>query len=70
MIAVRRPIGFATIDQCADFFGLTRNEVTQRARSGDWPSYYIGDRRVFDMDELVQLLARRSQDVAGEVAPA
>ncbi|RIK74726.1 MAG: hypothetical protein DCC68_22515 [Planctomycetota bacterium] len=65
MIAVKRPIGFATVDQCADFFGLTQREVKQKAQSGDWPSYFIGDRRVFDMDELVKLLARHSQEITG-----
>ncbi len=70
MIAVKRPIGFATVDQCAEFFGLTQSEVTQRARSGEWPSYFIGDRRLFDMDELVQLLARRDQQSIMEVAGA
>ena len=53
--ARRRPLGFGNTDQTAAFFRLPRREVVKRAESGEWPSYSIGGRRVFDLDEILDL---------------
>lgn len=66
-MVVKRPLGFGDLRQTSEFFGLPRQEVTRRAKSGEWPSYVIAGRRVFDLDQLVELLVRgRAEDpVAG-----
>ena len=43
----------------ARFFGVSERLVRDRAAKGEWPSYSIGGRRVFDLDELVALVKRR-----------
>lgn len=60
MTSVRRPLGFGGIDQAAEFFGLPKREVQQKATSGQWPSYVIGGQRVFNFDEIIDLLVERS----------
>ena len=55
---VKRPLGFGDIRQTAEFFGLPCKEVTQRAKSGEWDSWVIGGRRVFDLDRIVESLAK------------
>lgn len=62
MHPTKKPYGFGGIDQVAQFFGLPRREVQRRATSGEWPSYVIAGRRVFDIDELLQLLVKPSCD--------
>lgn len=57
---VQKPLGFADTRQTAEFFGIPKTEVTQLAQSGTWPSWVIGGRRVFNLDELVESLAKDS----------
>lgn len=57
---VRKPLGFGDTRQTAEFFGLRFNQVEKKAASGEWPSYLIGGKRVFDLDSLVENLARPS----------
>ena len=58
MATAKRPLGFATTREAAEFFRLPQTEVTRRANSGEWPSWVIGGRRVFNLDELVEQLAK------------
>jgi len=51
------PLGFATTRETAEFFGLLSKEVTRLAQSGEWPSWVIAGKRVFDLDEVVKSLA-------------
>ena len=62
-----RPFGFGDARQTAEFFGLSQPEVMRRATSGQWPSWVIAGRRVFNIDELVELLVcgRAEAPVAG-----
>ena len=50
----RRELGFGTVAQTANLFGVTRDEALRRATCGDWPSWIIGGRRIFDLDEIAQ----------------
>jgi len=54
----KRPLGFGDTKQVAEFFGVTEEEVTQLALTGEWPSYVLSGRRVFDVDYLVKSLVR------------
>ena len=65
---VQKPLGFGDVRQTAQFFGLTQAEVKTRAHAGNWPSYVIGGRRVFDLDELVESLARGTAPAAEAAA--
>jgi hypothetical protein len=56
MLTVKRPLGFAGLHQAAEFLGIPQCDLQRKATSGEWPSYVIGGRRVFDMDELIDLL--------------
>ena len=58
MSAPRRPIGFGDKRQTAEFFGITQAEVLARAASGEWDSYVIGGRRVFDLDAILESLVK------------
>ena len=58
MAVAKKPLGFGDTQQTAEFFALPAKEVTKRAKSGEWPSWVIGGRRVFDLDRLVEQLAR------------
>ncbi len=63
---VEKPLGFADTRQTAEFFGLPQKEVTDRAESGDWPSWVIGGRRVFNLDQLVESLAKAGLPAGSE----
>ena len=63
MLTIKKPLGFGTEKQVAEFFGLPVSEVRDKARRGLWPHYTIGSRRVFDVDELLQILAGQSEAV-------
>jgi hypothetical protein len=56
MLTVKKPFGFGGIDQVAEFFGIPKKEVRHRAVTGRWPSYVIAGQRVFNIDELVEML--------------
>jgi hypothetical protein len=55
---VKKPLGFGDTRQTAEFFGLRLAEVEKKCVSGEWPSYLIGGKRVFDLDAIVETLAR------------
>jgi hypothetical protein len=55
----KRPLGFGDVRQTAEFFGLTQSEVMERARSGEWPSWVIGGKRVFDLDAIIDRSVRQ-----------
>ena len=51
-------LGFGPAKRGAEFFGISESLVRERAARGEWPSYCIGGRRVFDLDELVALVKK------------
>lgn len=57
---VKKPLGFGDTRQTAEFFGLRPAEIENKAASGEWPSYFIGGKRVFDLDAIVETLAKAS----------
>ena len=57
MLTVKKPLGFAGVEQTAEFFGVPKQIVREKANSGEWPSYVISGSRVFNIDELLKLLA-------------
>ena len=59
MLTIKRPYGFGGIAQLAEFLNLSEKEVRRKATSGEWPSYMIAGRRVFDIDELLKLLVSK-----------
>ncbi|MCH8829725.1 MAG: hypothetical protein IID45_09130 [Planctomycetes bacterium] len=61
MAKAKRTNGFGGVQQVADFFDLAIDEVNDKADAGEWPSYVIAGRRVFDVDELLRLLVRRGE---------
>ena len=52
--AAKRELGFGTVNQTAKIFGVTRREVFRRAKTGEWSSWVIGGRRIYDLDEIVR----------------
>ena len=57
-----RPIGFGDIRQAADFFGIPYRDVEKLATRGEWPSYVIGGKRVFNFDEVIDQLVEASSE--------
>lgn len=55
---VKKPLGFGDLGQTAEFFGVKPAEVQRKATSGEWPSYVISGRRVFNLDDLVESLVK------------
>lgn len=49
-------LGFRPAKQVAAFFGLSESKVRELAASGAWPTYCVGGRRLFGLDELVRLV--------------
>ena len=62
MLTVKRPLGFGTDREVAEFFGVSVPEVKRKAAAGEWPSYVIAGRRVFNMDELLDLLVAKQPE--------
>ena len=54
----RKPLGFGDTRQTAEFFGLRPTEIEKKAAAGDWPSYIVAGKRVFDLDAIVERLAK------------
>ncbi len=48
--------GFAAAKKVATFFDISERTVREKAATGQWPSYLIGGRRVFDLDELIGIV--------------
>ena len=67
MATIKRPLGFANIDQAAEFFGLPKATVKNMAASGEWPSYVIGGQRVFDLDAILNHLVHSATGGNGDV---
>jgi hypothetical protein len=55
----RQSKGFGGVRQTAQSFGVIVAEVRRRAQSGEWPSWVIGGKRVFDLDEIATIEARQ-----------
>ena len=66
MLTVKKPFSFGGIDQVAKFFGISKKDVRHRAVTGRWPSYVIAGQRVFNIDELVEMLVENDGD-SGEI---
>ena len=49
-------IGFGSARKVAEFFDVSESKVRDLAAKGEWPSYCIGGRRLFDLDELVGIV--------------
>lgn len=56
MTTPTRKLGFGDTRQTADHFGLSEDIVVDKAERGEWPSWFVGGRRVFDLDEIVSIL--------------
>ena len=59
MLTIQRPHGFGGIPQLAEFLSMPEKDVRRKATTGEWPSYMIGGRRVFDIDEVLKLLVSK-----------
>ena len=59
-------LGFGGARDVAELFGLSERTVRAKVRSHEWPSYCIGGRRVFDLDELVQLVKKSPAPTTSE----
>ena len=53
---IRRPLGFGGVEQVAEFFDLPKRVVRHKALTGEWPSYVVDGKRIFNLDRLVDLL--------------
>jgi hypothetical protein len=54
-MATKTPPKYLSEPELADYFGIPRRVVAQKARSGEWPHYTIGGDRVFELAEVVRL---------------
>jgi hypothetical protein len=50
---IRRPFGFGSVEQVAEFFNLPKKVVRRKALTGEWPSYVVDGERIFNLDRLV-----------------
>ena len=69
MATAKRRLGFGGLHQTAEFFGIPPSEVRGRAASGEWPSYVVGGRRVFDLDAIVDLLVHSTNSEPADAMP-
>ena len=49
-------LGFMPAKKVAEFFSVSESTVRKKASTGEWPSYCIGGRRLFDLDELIRII--------------
>jgi hypothetical protein len=56
--AVATRLGFRGTKQVAQFFSLSESTVRQLAARGEWPTYCVRGRRLFDLDELVRIVKK------------
>ncbi len=54
MANLKTPPRFVNEAELAEYFGIPRKVVTEKARSGEWPHYVIGGHRVYQLDEIVR----------------
>jgi len=57
--------GFGGVEQVAKLFGVSKRKVLQKAVSGEWPSWVIAGKRVFDLGEIATLIRTSRQNVKG-----
>ena len=60
MLTQSKQLGWGTEKQIAEFFGLTKAEVRQLSDSGEWPFVTVYGKRLFNVDELIRILAKQS----------
>ena len=53
---------FISAPEVAEFLGLSRSTVDRHAKAGRMPSYLVGDRRLFDPEELVEWVKSHGKD--------
>ena len=55
---------FISAPEAAELLGLSRATVDRHAKKGSMPSYLVGDRRLFDPDELIEWVKSHRNDRA------
>jgi hypothetical protein len=55
-------LGFGDTRKAAEVSGLPQREVTRHAKSGEWKSWLIEGRRVFDLDDIAHWRAHEDED--------
>jgi hypothetical protein len=65
MESQREPLGFRSAKKVAAFFDLSERTVRAKAATGEWPTYRVGGRRLFDLNELVALVKSANPPTAG-----
>ena len=58
VITVQKPLGFANPTTLSEFLDIPLARVLDQANSGDWPTYEVAGRRLFDVDEILRLIGR------------
>ncbi len=56
----KQSLGWGDEKETAEFFGLSMVELRHLADSGEWPFYTIQKRRIFNIDDIVRILAQVS----------
>jgi hypothetical protein len=59
-------LGFGGTRRVAAFFDLSVEQVRRLAATGLWPTYCVGGRRLFDLDELVRLVKASAAQPEGK----
>jgi hypothetical protein len=55
-----RQFGFASVKKVAGFFGVSERLVRAKIASNEWPSYFISNRRILDLDEIIELVTGKA----------
>jgi len=53
---------FISAKEAAKLLGLSRSTIDRNVRAGLMPSYLVGDRRLFDPEELVEWVKSHRND--------
>ncbi len=53
---------FISAKEAAKLLGLSRSTVDRHVKAGRMPSYLVGDRRLFDPEELVKWVKSHKDD--------
>jgi hypothetical protein len=69
MESQREPLGFRSAKKVADFFDLSERTVRAKAATGEWPTYRVGGRRLFDLDELIHVIKSETTPAARAPSP-
>jgi hypothetical protein len=54
-----RQLGFASARKVAEHLDISERTVRAKGATGEWPSYCVGGRRLFDLDEIIALVKSR-----------